>query len=91
MNSIGDLLGKRKIPTEGEKKAGGINSERAEMIDRLMSFMREDVTDGKRFKYWLGRTRKLGPAEIYRLMNQAKDGRNSQALFNYLLKNYGKK
>ena len=44
-----------------------------------------------RMKYWLGRTRKIQPPEIYNMMRQAKDGKNPQALFNYLLKNYGKK
>lgn len=44
----------------------------------------------KRIKYWLGRTRKLPASEIYRLMRMAREGKNPQALFNYLLKNYGK-
>jgi len=44
----------------------------------------------KRIKYWLGRTRKIPADGIYRLMRQAREGKNPQALFNYLLKNYGK-
>lgn len=43
-----------------------------------------------RMKYWLGRTRKLEPGQIYALMRKAKEGRNSAALFNWLLKNHGK-
>jgi hypothetical protein len=45
----------------------------------------------QRIKYWLGRTKKLEPKAIYGLMSQAKEGKNRAALFNYLLKNYGKK
>ena len=44
----------------------------------------------KRIKYWLGRTRKIPAGEIYALMKQAKEGKNPQALFNWLIKNYGK-
>ncbi len=43
----------------------------------------------QRIKYWLGRTKKLDPKEIYGLMSQAREGKNKQALFNYLLKNHG--
>jgi hypothetical protein len=39
-----------------------------------------------RMKYWLGRTRKLTPDQLYRMMRQAKEGSNPPALFNYLLK-----
>jgi len=44
-----------------------------------------------RMKYWLGRTKKLSTNEIYALMQKAKNGANKQALFNYLLKTYGRK
>lgn len=44
----------------------------------------------KRIKYWLGRTRKIPANQIYDLMKQAKDGKNPRALFNWLIKNYGK-
>jgi len=44
----------------------------------------------KRIKYWLGRTRKIPAGEIYALMKQAKEGARPQALFNWLIKNYGK-
>jgi len=44
----------------------------------------------KRIRYWFGRTRKLQPGDIYRLMEQAKTGKNSPALFNHLLKIHGK-
>lgn len=61
----------------------GPNSERAEVVEALCAFMR----DGKaKMKYWLGRTRKLAPAEIYELMRRAKDGNNPPALFNHLLR-----
>lgn len=40
----------------------------------------------RRFKYWLGRTRRLTPPEIYRLVRAAKDGAKPPALFNFLLK-----
>lgn len=88
MKEIGDILGK-KLTEKGKYR--GPNSERADQVDQLMSFMGENPKDSKRFKYWLGRTRKLHPQEIYRLMREAKDGRNPRALFNYLLKNYGNK
>jgi hypothetical protein len=74
--------------TTKPKKRGGVNSERADLVEQLCVLMREDPK--ARMKYWLGRTRKLPPAEIYRLMRAAKDGKNPAALFNHLLKNYGK-
>lgn len=40
----------------------------------------------KRFKYWLGRTRKLTTGQIWRLMASAKEGRNKGALFEHLMK-----
>lgn len=40
----------------------------------------------RRFKYWLGRTRHLTPAQLFRIMKQAKAGKNPQGLFEYLLK-----
>ncbi len=80
MKSLFDLL--PKLP---EKKSGP-NSERAEQIEGVMALMGEDVKNGKRFKYWLGRTKKLSPATIYELRKQAETGSNPPALFNYLLK-----
>lgn len=114
MEGIGQLLKDLKMPEKNTTKArGGINSERADVVAKLLSFMGEDrmtpeETDlekhrpgegdaamkkriGTRMKYWLGRTRKVDPPEIERLMRDAKDGKNARALFNYLLKNYGKK
>lgn len=40
----------------------------------------------RRMKYYLGRTKKIHPKEIYQLMSQAKEGKNKHALFNFLLK-----
>lgn len=62
------------------------NSERADMVGQLMVFMGEDIHDGKRFKYWLGRTRKRSPGDLYGMMKRAQEGKNPRALFNYLLK-----
>lgn len=91
MKNIGELLQKRNLGT-AEKKQGGINSARADAVRRLMEdVMRENPRDTKRFKYWLGRTRRIPTQEIHRLIGSAKEGRNPGALFNYLLKNYGKK
>ena len=69
-------------------KKKGANHERAEMIEQLVVFMGESVSDSSRFKYWLGRTRKLKPQEIYALMRKAREGKNPQALFNWLLKKH---
>lgn len=44
----------------------------------------------KRIKYWLGRTRNIPANKIGDLMKQAKNGKRPRALFNHLLKNYGK-
>jgi len=44
------------------------------------------VRINKRIKYWLGRTRKVPADEIYNMMRKAKDGKQPQALFNWLLK-----
>lgn len=41
---------------------------------------------GKRIKYWFGRTKKLHPDEIFKMISQSKTGKNKQSLFNYLLK-----
>lgn len=68
-----------------QKKAGGANSQRAEVVGQLMRFMNEPE-DSKRFKYWLGRTRKLSASDIYIMMRKANDGKNPPALFNWLLK-----
>lgn len=59
------------------------NSDRAEVVEQLCKFMDNDT---KRFKYWLGRTKHLSPAEIYGKMKEAKGGKNPQALFNFILK-----
>lgn len=45
----------------------------------------------QRMKYWLGRTRKLNADQLYRMMRQAKEGKNPPALFNYLLKKHNEK
>lgn len=118
METIGDALGKylgEKLGTQPkEKKRGGINSERADLVYQLLVFMGEDKTldeeraieakapgEGRkakakrintRMKYWLGRTRKVQPGDLYAMMKAAKEGKNPQALFNHLLKTkYGKK
>lgn len=41
---------------------------------------------GMRMKYWLGRTRHLSSEQIYKLISEAKLGKNQQATLNYLLK-----
>ena len=91
MKKIGDQLGKNFERPAPEKKRGGVNSQRADTIEQLMAFMGEDPKDSKRFRYWLGRTRKIESGEIHRLMATAKaEGKKPRALFEYLLKNYGK-
>lgn len=42
----------------------------------------------RRFKYWLGRTRRLHPENIDILVKQAKGGKNPAALFNHLLSKF---
>lgn len=90
MESIGKAIARVRKPEKAKPTTGGINSERAEVVAQVVSLMREP-NDQKRFRYWLGRTKKLPPNEIYQLVRLAKDGRNPAALFNHLLKNYGKK
>ena len=75
MEKIGDLLkGKSKVGKEV-----GANSERAEQIAEVLKLMGED---NSRFKYWLGRTRKLAPEVIYHLRREAEKGKNPAALIN---------
>lgn len=95
MENIASLLNARI-----RKPTTAANSERAEVIGHVMMFMGEDkknVSEGegglafiarknKRFKYWLGRTRRLSPGQIFGLMKRAGEGKNPQALFNWLLK-----
>lgn len=90
MRNIDEILHEMKKDQEDCEKP---NSERADTIEQLMEFMGEQSrTDySRRFRYWLGRTRKCRPADIHTMMGQAKHGRNPHALFNYLLKKYGKK
>lgn len=84
-------------------KRTGPNSERAEAIVYLLTFMGEDREQAgeteeetkkriyARIKYWLGRTRKYTPGEIRGLIKQAKEGRNPPALFNWILKKNNEK
>lgn len=96
MLCISEIL--KKIDPTFSKKWSGPNSPRAERIEQLLSLMGEDrkleqESDeqyaqriGKRFKYWLGRTRKYSPDEIFAMLRQARSGKNPGALFNYLIK-----
>lgn len=93
MEFIGDLFNglekyQRKVSERKVFIETGPNSPRAEQIEKLVKFMGET---NARFKYWTGRTRKLSPEEIYLMMKKAGEGKNPQALFNYLLKQSGKK
>jgi len=63
------------------KKQTKINSPRAEQVQAVCDFMNDN-----RFAYWLGRTKKLSPDSIYRLLKEAGTGRNPQAFFQFLLK-----
>jgi hypothetical protein len=111
MKTLREHLGKYSKPIE--KTQGGITSQRADIVAKLIFFMGEDQTlkeekelEGRkpgagkeakrkrismRMKYWLGRTRNLFPGDIYKLMRQAKEGKNPPALFNYLLKRHNEK
>ena len=66
-----------------EKSVGGVNSYRADVVDTLCHFMDGDT---HRFKYWLGRTRKLYPALIYRLIAESREAKNPPAFFEWRLK-----
>lgn len=93
IKSIGEHLKDSKlgIATPKVKTRGGINSAKADAVERLMQeVMREDPKDTKRFKYWLGRTRKLTPSGLHQMIGSAKEGRKPAALFNHLLKHHGK-
>lgn len=81
MSSPFDFNAQLKINETIKKR--GASHERAEMIEQLCTFMGED---NKRFKYWIGRTKKLSPAQIYELMQKAKNGKNPKALFQWFLK-----
>lgn len=83
MKKIEDILGKTQI--KKEKTTGGVNSRRSAIVEQLCVFMGDDPKS-KRMGYWLGRTKKIDPDRIYQLMRQAKEGKNPQALFNWLLK-----
>jgi len=97
MKSIKEILEARAGDSAG-KKRGQPTSERAAEIEQVMLVMRENLKEPgeteparevrikRRFRYWLGRTRRLTPPEIYRLVRAAKDGAKPPALFNYLLK-----
>lgn len=61
------------------------NSPRGEQLLRLMTLMREDPNNRRRWAYWAGRTRHLSPGAIYILLERARYGTNQQALFNHLL------
>lgn len=96
MLCITELL--KKFDPTFAKKWSCPNSPRAEQIERLLSLMGENrkldkegekeyaERLGRRFKYWLGRTRSLSPDEIFATMRQAKEGKNPGALFNHILK-----
>ena len=91
MEEIGKILGKRSPTAPVAKTRGGINSAKADAVERLMrEVMHENPNDSTRFKYWLGRTRKLKPHALHAMIGSAKEGRKPGALFNHLLKNYGK-
>lgn len=82
MEQIGQKL---KITFEKNKKPQTeANSERANVIEQVIALMGEK--DNRRFKYWLGRTRRLSPGDIFGLIKQAGEGKNPPALFNWLLK-----
>ena len=103
MQQISNILAKAREDLETKGKLSGPNSERADVVVRLISFMgedrpapaeSEDQTKARiylRIKYWLGRTRKYTPGEVDGLMKQAKDGKNPPALFNWLLKKENEK
>ena len=84
VKSIGSMIGKLQYPEK--KTKGGINSQRSYAVEQLMIFMREDPKNNTRFKYWLGRTRKITPARIFENMSRSKGSKNPQALFNWFLK-----
>ena len=94
MKTIKEILAE-KVGIAPKKRAP--NSELAEVIEALMVFMGEPAKPavaagasktpyGRRFGYWLGKTRRLTPAQIYQLMRRAQDGKNPASLFNFLLK-----
>lgn len=103
MQNIKDILAAAKESLATKGKISGPNSERVEVIVNLVSFMGEDRPHPgetaeqtktrvyTRIKYWLGRTRKYTPAEIYGLIKQAKDGHTPPKLFNWLLKKENEK
>lgn len=80
MQHIGTQL--KQVEKKGMPK-NGINSERADVVAQLVLFMGHG---NERFKYWLGRTRKLTPGEIFGMMKAAREGRRPRALFEFLLK-----
>ena len=97
MKSIKEILEAKAGDSAGKKKRGP-NCERAAEIEQVMLVMCEHLRQpgeseadrelriNRRFKYWLGRTRRLAPPEIYRIVRAAKDGGKPPALFNFLLK-----
>ena len=95
IKTIGEQLKDSKLGIAHQvrvKTKGGINSAKADAVERLMrEVMRENPTDTKRFKYWLGRTRKLTAQALHLMIGSAKEGRKPGALFNHLLKNYDTK
>lgn len=87
--TVGDFL--RRLPDRLAGRSGKKlpNSERAEAVEILLAFMGEAADSeayGRRFKYWIGRTKHFRPHEIHDLVRLAKDGKNPRAMFNYLLK-----
>lgn len=66
------------------RKVSKIRSEREEQILAILDLMSEDT---KRFRYWLGRTKHLSPNQIYLMLKQAKQGKETpHILFQWLLK-----
>ena len=88
IQSIGCVLNKIEI----KNKRGGVNSRRSYMVEQLMIFMKEDPKNSLRFRYWLGRTRKLEVEKVFKLISNSKQvNKNPQALFNKLLKQENEK
>lgn len=102
MKTIAEILAQTANQIK-QGKIKGPNSERIEVIERLISFMGEDrdtpneTEDQKRkkvnerIKYWLGRTRYFTPGAIDGLIKQAKTGHTPPKLFNWLLKKENEK
>lgn len=81
MKALGQYLAK-----DITKKKGQPNSRHGVIMEDVMRFMGEDPSDGRRFRYWCGRTSGISYQDIYRFMAEAKEGRVPRALFQHKLK-----